>query len=185
MFVDYAEHTVPVVDRESGEVRRAQIFVAVLGASNYTFAEATWTHALPEWVASHVRTFEVVGGCTELLIPDSLRSDVNRAHRYEPDTNPTYHNLTELAVARDAGRSSRLLASLANTEVPVLDAFGLAKLSVETRRDLSSSSRTPMASAPRCSPASPPLSDGTMSWATQPWSTPSSTGSHTVPTRPT
>ena len=93
MCVDYAGHTVPVVDRETGEVCQAQVFVAVLGASNYTFAEATWTQALSDWIASHVRAFHFFGGCVELVIPDNHRPAVSRAHRYEPDTNPTYHNL--------------------------------------------------------------------------------------------
>ena len=93
MFVDYAGQTVPVVDRDTGELREAQVFVAVLGASNYTYAEATWTQTLPDWIASHVRAFSFYGGSTELLIPDNLRSAVSRAHRYEPDTNPTYHDL--------------------------------------------------------------------------------------------
>ena len=93
LFVDYAGRTVAVVDRHTGELRQAQVFVAVLGASNYTFAEATWTQTLPDWVASHVRAFEFLGGCSELVIPDNLGSAVSRAHRYEPDTNPTYHDL--------------------------------------------------------------------------------------------
>ena len=93
VFVDYAGQTVPVVNRETGELREAQVFVAVLGASSYTFAEATWTQSLPDWTASHVRAFEFFGGCPELVIPDNLRSAVSRAHRYEPDTNPTYHDL--------------------------------------------------------------------------------------------
>ena len=63
MFVDYAGQTVPVVNRETGELREAQVFVAVLGASSYTFAEATWTQSLPDWTASHVRAFEFFGGC--------------------------------------------------------------------------------------------------------------------------
>ena len=92
-FVDYAGHTVEVVERQTGELRSAQVFVAVLGASSYTYAEATWTQTLPDWVASHVRAFEFYGGCSELLIPDNLRSAVSRAHRYEPDINPTYHDL--------------------------------------------------------------------------------------------
>ena len=93
MFVDYAGQTVPVVDPETGELRPAQVFVAVLGASSYTFAEATWTQALPDWTASHVRAFTFFGGCPELVVPDNLRSAVHRAHRYEPDLNPTYHDL--------------------------------------------------------------------------------------------
>ena len=93
LFVDYAGHTVGVVNRDTGEVRQAQVFVAVLGASNYTYAEATWTQTLPDWIASHVRAFQFMGGSPELLIPDNLRLAVSRAHRYEPDTHPTYHDL--------------------------------------------------------------------------------------------
>ena len=93
MFGDYAGQTVAVVERETGELRQAQVFVAVFGASNYTYAEATWTQTLPDWIGSHVRAFEFYDGCSELLIPDNLRSAVNRAHRYEPDSNPTYHDL--------------------------------------------------------------------------------------------
>ena len=66
LFVDYAGHTVEVVDQRSGEVRTAQIFVAVMGASNYTFAEATWSQALPDWIGSHRRAFEFMGGVPEL-----------------------------------------------------------------------------------------------------------------------
>ncbi len=93
LFIDYAGQTMPVVDPETGEERQAQVFVAVLGASSYTFAEATWTQTLPDWTASHVRAFEFYGGCPELVIPDNLRSGVSGAHRYEPDLNPTYHDL--------------------------------------------------------------------------------------------
>lgn len=90
LFVDYAGQTMPVVDRKTGEVREAQIFVAVLGASNYTFAEATWTQALPDWIVSHTRAFAFFNGVTEILVPDNLRSGVSSACRYEPDLNPTY-----------------------------------------------------------------------------------------------
>lgn len=95
MFVDYAGQTVAVVERDTGELRQAQVFVAVLGASNYTYAEATWSQALPDWCASHVGAFEFFGGCTELVIPDNHRPAVSRAHRYEPDTNPTCHDLAQ------------------------------------------------------------------------------------------
>jgi transposase len=74
LFVDYAGHTVPVIDGRTGEIRTAQIFVAVLGASNYTYAEATWTQALPDWIGSHQRAFEYLGGVTEVIVPDNLRS---------------------------------------------------------------------------------------------------------------
>ena len=93
LFVDYAGQTMPVVDRSTGEIREAQIFVAVSGASNYTYAEATWTQSLPDWIGSHVRTFAFLGGVPELVIPDNLRSGVSSACRYEPDINPTYHEM--------------------------------------------------------------------------------------------
>ena len=89
-FIDYAGQTVPVIDRTTGEVRAAQIFVAVLGASNYTYCEATWTQQLPDWIGSHVHAFEYYQCVSELLIPDNLRSAVTRAHRYEPLCNETY-----------------------------------------------------------------------------------------------
>jgi transposase len=92
-FVDYAGQTVPVVDSETGEVREAQIFVGVLGASNFTFAEATWSQTLPDWTASHVRMFAYFGGTSELLVPDNLASGVSRACRYDPEVNPTYQEL--------------------------------------------------------------------------------------------
>lgn len=90
-FVDYAGQTMPITDRETGEVRQAQIFLAVLGASNYTYAEASWTQTLPDWVDSHSRAVEFFGGATELTVPDNLRSGVSKAHRYDPEINPTYH----------------------------------------------------------------------------------------------
>ena len=89
-FVDYAGMAVDVVDPTTGAVRTAQIFVAALGASNYTYAEATWTQQLPDWIASHVRMLEFFGGATALIIPDNLRSGVTSASYYEPEINATY-----------------------------------------------------------------------------------------------
>lgn len=93
VFVDYAGQTVPIVTRETGEVREAQVFVGVLGASNFTFAEATWTQSLPDWTGSHVRMLEYFGGVPELVVPDNLRAGVSRACRYDPDVNPSYQEL--------------------------------------------------------------------------------------------
>jgi transposase len=93
LFVDYAGATVPVVDAGTGEVREAQIFVAVWGASNYTYAEATWSQGLSDWIGSHVRAFEFGGGLAEMVVPDNLKSGVSRPCRYEPELNPTYHDL--------------------------------------------------------------------------------------------
>jgi transposase len=92
-FVDYAGHTVPVTDRRTGEVRFAEVFVAVLGASSYTFCEATWSQGLADWIASHIRAFEFFGGVPEVLVPDNLKSGVTSPHLYEPDLNPTYQDM--------------------------------------------------------------------------------------------
>ena len=94
LFVDYAGQTVAIIDRSTGEQRQAQLFVAVLGASNYTYAEATWTQGLPDWIGSHLRTFHYLGGCPEILVPDNLRSAVTKAHRYDPDLNKTYQDMS-------------------------------------------------------------------------------------------
>lgn len=91
LFVDYAGITVPVYDH--GALRAAQIFVAVLGASSYAYAEATWTQMLPDWTASHVRAFEFFEGVTEIVVPDNLKSGVTRPCRYEAGVNRTYADL--------------------------------------------------------------------------------------------
>jgi transposase len=93
LFVDYAGQSISVVNRHSGEVHEAAIFVAVLGASNYTYAEATWTQSLPDWIGSHVRTFAALGGVPDIVVPDNLKAAVTHAHRYEPELNRTYADL--------------------------------------------------------------------------------------------
>jgi len=93
MFVDYAGQTIPVVDGETGKIRQAQIFVAVLGASNYTFSEAAWDQSLASWTGSHVQAFEYFEGVPEIVVPDNLKSGVSKACRYEPDLNPAYHDM--------------------------------------------------------------------------------------------
>lgn len=94
-FVDYCGPTVPIINASTGELRQAQVFVGVLGASNYTYAEATLTQSLPDWLGSHVRMFQFFGGCSELVIPDNLRSGVSKACRYDPQLNPSYQQLAE------------------------------------------------------------------------------------------
>jgi transposase len=93
MFVDYAGQTMPIYDRITGQVSEAQIFVAVLGGSNYTYAESTADQSLPSWTGSHVRSFEYFGGVPERVVPDNLKSGVTKACRYEPDINPTYREM--------------------------------------------------------------------------------------------
>ena len=93
LFVDYAGQQVGIINRLTGEVRPAEIFVSVLGASSYTYAEATWTQTLSDWISSHIRAFNFFQGCPLLVIPDNLKSAVNKAHRYDPDINATYQNM--------------------------------------------------------------------------------------------
>ncbi len=90
LFVDYAGQTVKVIDPQTGEIREAQIFVATMGASNYTYIEAHWAQSLPNWVSAHVRAFEFLGGVPEVVVPDNLKAGVKSPNLYEPDINPTY-----------------------------------------------------------------------------------------------
>ncbi|MGF1459288.1 MAG: IS21 family transposase [Leptolyngbyaceae cyanobacterium] len=95
MFVDYCGQTVAVYDPVSGETQTAQIFVACLGASNYTFAEATPTQSLPHWIGSHERALAFFGGVPKAIVPDNLKSGVTDPCRYEPGVNQSYHAFAE------------------------------------------------------------------------------------------
>ena len=95
LFVDYAGQTVPIVDPATGEITQAQIFIAALGASSYTFAEASASQDLPSWIQSHVHAFEFFQGVPEILVPDNLKAGVSKPCRYEPDINPTYLELAQ------------------------------------------------------------------------------------------
>ena len=94
LFIDYAGQTIPVHDPKTGTVTQAQVFIAVLGASNYTFVEATPSQALPFWIKSHVHAFKFFKGVPQILVPDNLKSGVTHACKYEPDINPTYNDMT-------------------------------------------------------------------------------------------
>lgn len=89
LFIDYAGQTVPIIDASTGEIRSAQIFVAVLGASNYTYACATATQKIADWVESMVRALEFVGGVPRLIVPDQTRSLIAKPDRYDPEPNRT------------------------------------------------------------------------------------------------
>ena len=94
LFVDYPGLTIPIYDERDLTVSfEAELFVAVLGSSSYTFAVATRSQQLEQWIGAHVQTFEFLGGCPEILVSDNLRSGVTRAHRYEPDVNATYQEM--------------------------------------------------------------------------------------------
>ncbi len=93
LFVDYAGATVDVVCPETGEVRAAQLFVAALGASNYTYVEASWSQKLPDWIASHTRAFAFFGGVPAQIVSDNLKAGVTKACFYDPAINRTYADM--------------------------------------------------------------------------------------------
>jgi transposase len=93
-FIDYCDG-LSIVNRQSGELSLTQLFVAVWGASNYTYAEATLTQRLPDWIGSHVHAFEYFGCVPRMLIPDNLKSGVHDACFYEPELNPTYAGMAQ------------------------------------------------------------------------------------------
>ena len=135
LFVDYAGPTVPIVDPHTGEIaHNAQIFVAVLGASNYTFAEATLSQKSGDWLGSHVRAFQFFGGVPEVVVPDNLKSGVTKACRYEPDLNPAYQHLANhykvaIIPARPYKPKDK---SKAEVGVQVVERWILARLRHET-----------------------------------------------------
>src|SRR5262245_51746774 len=90
LFVDYAGDGVPVMDRLTGEIRQAQIFVAVMGASNFTYAEATFAQGLADWIGAHTRALAAIGGVPRLIVPDNAKVAVIKACLYDPQINRTY-----------------------------------------------------------------------------------------------
>jgi transposase len=93
VFVDFAGHTMEVTDGATGEIRQAAIFVGVLGASSYIFAEAAWTQSLPDWIALHVNMLTFLGGVPRQIVSDNLRAGITRACFYEPAVNRTYADM--------------------------------------------------------------------------------------------
>lgn len=94
-FVDYSGKKPTIVDAETGEVIEVELFVMVLGASNYTYAEATRTQRIGDFVASNVRAFDYFGCVPEIVVPDQLRSAVSGPHRYDPEINRTYLEMAQ------------------------------------------------------------------------------------------
>jgi transposase len=96
LFVDYAGATVPIYRQGTNEILfEAQLFVGVLGASNYTFAEATATQEIKNWLGSHRRCFEFFGGVPAAVVPDNLKSGVKKAFYYDPELNPAYREFAQ------------------------------------------------------------------------------------------
>lgn len=94
LFIDYSDG-LSIVDTTTGGLILTQLFVAVWGASNYTYAEATISQTLPEWIGSHKRALEYFGCVPRVLVPDNLKSGVSKASRYDPELNPTYSDMAE------------------------------------------------------------------------------------------
>jgi transposase len=95
LFVDWAGGTVPIVDPMTGEVHDAHLFVAALGASSYTYAEARWSETLPDWIRAHVNAFDFFGGVPKATVPDNLKAGITKPSRYEPGVNRTYQDLAD------------------------------------------------------------------------------------------
>ena len=134
LFVDYCGPTMAVVNPDTGEVRQAQVFVAVLGASNYTFACASWSQNQADWLNAHVRAFEFFGGVPELVIPDNLKSAVVKTHRYEPRITPSYRQLaahyqTAIVPARPYKPKDKAKAEVA---VQIVERWIMARLRHQT-----------------------------------------------------
>lgn len=94
VFVDYSDG-LAIVAPSTGELVTTQLFVAVWGASNYTYSEATLSQTLPDWIGSHVRAFQYFAAIPRVLVPDNLKSGVSEASFYEPELNPTYAEMAE------------------------------------------------------------------------------------------
>jgi transposase len=93
MFCDFSGKRPCIVDRLTGEVINVELFVSVLGASNYTYVEAVRTQRVTDWIACHLHAFEYIGGVTAVVVPDQLKSGVTRACRYEPGLQRTYEDM--------------------------------------------------------------------------------------------
>jgi transposase len=117
MFVDYAGTTLEVIDASTGVARTAQLFVATLGASSYTYAEATWTQGLSDWIGSHTRAFAFIGGAPAMVVSDNLRSGITKACFYEPAVNRTYAEMAaHYNTAVVPARPYRAIAKLRNRQ---------------------------------------------------------------------
>jgi transposase/DNA replication protein DnaC len=130
LFVDYAGDTVLVFDQVTGAQRPAHIFVAVLGASNYTYAEARWSEGLADWIAAHVNVLAVIGGVPKAVVCDNLKAGVIKPSRYEPGINRTYQDLAEhygFAVLPARVRKPRDKAKV-EVAVLIVQRFVLARL---------------------------------------------------------
>ncbi len=121
-FIDYAGQRSSVVDPTTGEVVPVELFVAVLGASNYTFAEATPTQRSRDFIQSHTRAVEYFGGVTLVMVPDQLRTGVTDPYRYEPTIQRTYEDWARhYGTAIVPARPAKLGLDLPDLRRPLVD----------------------------------------------------------------
>ena len=134
LFVDWAGDTIGVIDPATGEEHRARIFVAALGASNYTYAEARWTETLPDWIGAHVNAFATIGGVPLALVPDNLKAGITRPSRYEAGINRTYQDLADHydCVVLPTGIIKPRDKAKVEVAVQIVERFVLAKLRNKT-----------------------------------------------------
>ncbi|MGV7246716.1 IS21 family transposase [Caballeronia sp. M23-90] len=130
LFVDYSGKKIGIIDANTGEIREAELFVAALGVSSCTFAEATWSQKLPDWIGSHVRAFRFYTGTPEILVPDNLKSGVHKPSFYDPTVNQTYREMaSHYSVAVIPARSKKPRdKAKAETAVLVVQRWILARL---------------------------------------------------------
>lgn len=95
LFIDFSGDGIDVINPKTGEVSKAVLFVATLGASSYTYVEPVLRQDLPSWTQCHINALRFFGGATEIWVPDNLKAGVTKADRYEPELNPTYRDLAE------------------------------------------------------------------------------------------
>ena len=163
LFVDWAGQTIPLVDPQTGQIRQVSLFVAVLGASDYIFAEAFENHQLPCWIEGHVHTWEFLDGVATITVPDNEKTGITRACRYEPELNRTYQELAEhygtVVIPARAGEprdkakvenavlnaERRILAVLRNRQF-----FSLAELNQAIRQALRELNERPFQKLPGC-----------------------------------
>jgi len=93
--VDWAGKSAAVVDSDTGEIIPAYIFVGVLSYSMYAYVEAFFSMDMESWITAHVHMYRFFGGVTRMLIPDNLRTGVDRSDWYTPKINKTYHEMAE------------------------------------------------------------------------------------------
>ena len=163
LFVDWAGETFPVTDRQTGIVRQAHLFVAALGASNYTYAEAFENTQLPSWIEAHIHTWEFFEGVAAITVPDNPKTAVNKPCRYEPLLHRTYEELAEYygtvvipARSGEAQDKAKVEEAVQNAERRILAVlrhqtfFSLAELNESIRKALFDLNHRPFQKMPGC-----------------------------------